>query len=161
VALVFMTCRLRWFQSDAPDRNENEPEGQARGAADPAAALLLPLLALIGTMMLTRVVTHDGFDGLYPVRILAALLVLAWYRRAYVGLGWGWSWEAVGVGGVVFVLWMAVEPTSPSSTPRFAGSASDPTLLPPGLLAGWMVFRVLGSIVAVPLAEELAFRGYL
>jgi exosortase E/protease (VPEID-CTERM system) len=159
LALVLMTCRLRWFQSGAPDRDGSE--GHAPGAANPAAALLLPLLALIGTMMLTRVATHDGFDGLYPARILAALLVLAWYRRAYAGLGWGWSWEAVGLGGVVFGLWMALEPMSPSPTPRFAGSASDPTWLPPGLLAGWLVFRALGSIVAVPLAEELAFRGYL
>jgi CAAX prenyl protease-like protein len=25
----------------------------------------------------------------------------------------------------------------------------------------WLVFRVIGSVFAVPLAEELAFRGYL
>jgi CAAX prenyl protease-like protein len=25
----------------------------------------------------------------------------------------------------------------------------------------WLVFRVVGSVVTVPLAEELAFRGYL
>jgi CAAX prenyl protease-like protein len=25
----------------------------------------------------------------------------------------------------------------------------------------WLLFRVLGSVVTVPLAEELAFRGYL
>jgi CAAX prenyl protease-like protein len=25
----------------------------------------------------------------------------------------------------------------------------------------WLVFRVIGSVIAVPFAEELAFRGYL
>ena len=25
----------------------------------------------------------------------------------------------------------------------------------------WLIFRVLGSVITVPLAEELAFRGYL
>jgi CAAX prenyl protease-like protein len=32
---------------------------------------------------------------------------------------------------------------------------------PVGLAAVWVVFRVIGSVVTVPLAEELAFRGYL
>jgi membrane protease YdiL (CAAX protease family) len=33
--------------------------------------------------------------------------------------------------------------------------------LPPGLLAVWVGFRVLGSVLIVPAAEELAFRGYV
>ena len=32
---------------------------------------------------------------------------------------------------------------------------------PAGWSFFWMVFRVVGSVVTVPLAEELAFRGYL
>jgi CAAX prenyl protease-like protein len=32
--------------------------------------------------------------------------------------------------------------------------------LPSGWLAVWLAFRVLGTVVTVPLAEELAFRGY-
>ena len=31
----------------------------------------------------------------------------------------------------------------------------------PLIVAGWLVFRCLGSGLVVPLAEELAFRGYL
>ncbi|HYQ91227.1 MAG TPA: CAAX prenyl protease-related protein, partial [Candidatus Competibacteraceae bacterium] len=27
--------------------------------------------------------------------------------------------------------------------------------------AVWLMFRILGSVITVPLAEELAFRGYL
>jgi CAAX prenyl protease-like protein len=27
--------------------------------------------------------------------------------------------------------------------------------------AAWLVFRIIGSVITVPLAEELAFRGYL
>jgi CAAX prenyl protease-like protein len=33
--------------------------------------------------------------------------------------------------------------------------------MPIGLAAAWLLFRVLGSVVIVPIAEELAFRGYL
>jgi CAAX prenyl protease-like protein len=28
-------------------------------------------------------------------------------------------------------------------------------------MTGWILFRVLGAVITVPLAEELAFRGYL
>ncbi len=33
--------------------------------------------------------------------------------------------------------------------------------MPAGLAAAWLLFRVVGSVVTVPIAEELAFRGYL
>ena len=33
--------------------------------------------------------------------------------------------------------------------------------IPAGLAAVWLLFRVLGSVITVPVAEELAFRGYL
>jgi CAAX prenyl protease-like protein len=33
--------------------------------------------------------------------------------------------------------------------------------MPAGLAAAWLIFRVLGSVITVPIAEELAFRGYV
>jgi CAAX prenyl protease-like protein len=33
--------------------------------------------------------------------------------------------------------------------------------MPVWLATGWIIFRVLGSVLTVPIAEELAFRGYL
>ena len=33
--------------------------------------------------------------------------------------------------------------------------------MPVGLAVAWLIFRVPGSAVTVPIAEELAFRGYL
>ena len=47
------------------------------------------------------------------------------------------------------------------------GSAAETALgmglvrLGPVWSTAWLVFRVVGSVVTVPLAEELAFRGYL
>ena len=32
--------------------------------------------------------------------------------------------------------------------------------MPAGLAVAWLIFRVLGSVITVPIAEELAFRGY-
>src|SRR6185503_3164438 len=35
------------------------------------------------------------------------------------------------------------------------------TALPAAAAAVWLAFRVAGSVLVVPIAEELAFRGYL
>src|SRR5207245_8144272 len=63
---------------------------------------------------------------------------------------------AVGVGSVVFVLWLAFVPSAAED-----GLPAQLGAWPAGWLAMWIVFRMVGSSVFVPLAEELAFRGYL
>jgi CAAX prenyl protease-like protein len=68
-----------------------------------------------------------------------------------------WSWSPVAIGAVVFALWMALEVTTTSQAAGF-----DPRRELPGAWAtAWLVARVIGSVLIVPLAEELAFRGYL
>ena len=48
--------------------------------------------------------------------------------------------------------------------PGTSATSTLPTSLaeiPAGLAAVWLLVRVLGSVITVPMAEELAFRGYL
>jgi exosortase E/protease (VPEID-CTERM system) len=133
-------------------------EPSARSAST-TGAYLMPLLALVATLMVTSAMS-SGFDWLYPLRVVAVAGVVAYYISHYRQLDWTWSWTAVGLGGVAFLLWMALEPAAPPSSqqhPIAAGLAGIST----GGAALWLFFRVIGSILAVPLAEELAFRGYL
>jgi CAAX prenyl protease-like protein len=58
------------------------------------------------------------------------------------------------------VIWLALEPLS-ASTRTDASLGTDLARLPSRWAAIWLAFRVIGSVVTVPLAEELAFRGYL
>ena len=60
----------------------------------------------------------------------------------------------------VFVLWMGLEWALPgtSAASPFPTSLAE---IPVGLAAVWLLFRVLGSAITVPIAEALAFRGYL
>jgi CAAX prenyl protease-like protein len=60
---------------------------------------------------------------------------------------------------LVFVLWVALEPPADPETANVI-----PDALAEMSRAGavfWLIARVLGSVVIVPVAEELAFRGYL
>jgi hypothetical protein len=60
---------------------------------------------------------------------------------------------------VVFALWVAVEP--PADPEAIAAIPDALAGVPTVAAALWLVARVLGSVVVVPVAEELAFRGYL
>jgi CAAX prenyl protease-like protein len=100
-----------------------------------------------------------GFDWLYPLRVLAVGGVLWAFRRTYARWRWAWSWPAAALGAAVFALWLALEPPAPAGAD--AAFAARLASLPPALAAAWLLVRALGSAVTVPLAEELAFRGYL
>src|SRR5439155_25289283 len=93
-------------------------------------------------------------------RVLAAASVLCLYRRHYTSLLGPWSWSALAVGAAVFVAWLALEPPPSASSGDDAVPAGLASL-PRGWAVLWLTFRVVGSVVVVPLAEELAFRGYL
>jgi exosortase E/protease (VPEID-CTERM system) len=122
-----------------------------------AVALLVPLLVMMAASMLTSAFS-SGFDELYPLRVIAIAVVLYYFRAAYNGLGWQVSWQAPAMGVAVFLVWMLLEPDADSSQTALSQGLAE---LTSGSAAIWLIFRVFGSVIAVPLAEELAFRGYL
>ena len=124
-----------------------------------AAAYVLPAMAIIATAMATTAIS-PGFDRYYPARVIIALVVLVIYRKSYSELHVNWTWQAVAVGCGVFVLWILLEPRGLTQT-RDAPVLSGLKSLSAEGAAAWLVFRLIGSVITVPLAEELAFRGYL
>jgi exosortase E/protease (VPEID-CTERM system) len=125
--------------------------------ASPTLIYLAPMLVVLAASMITGAFA-SGTDWLYSVRVLTAAVPLWLFRRAYAGLGWSWSWPAVAVGAGVFVLWLALEP---AAAPGANGLGAALARMPAGWAAAWLAFRVVGAVAVVPLAEELAFRGYL
>src|SRR5207302_1742782 len=128
--------------------------------ANSTPAYLVPFLVVIGANMVAGAFEADPqFDSLYPLKVLAAIVVLACFHRTYRQMEWSWSWPAVLCGVLVFALWIALD--FASGAPRVATSPEGLAELAPGWREMWIVFRVLGSVFTIPLAEELAFRGYL
>jgi exosortase E/protease (VPEID-CTERM system) len=138
-----------------------EPSARvARDDPHPSAPYLVPFLALMGTSMLTGAFA-SGSDGLYPLRLVTAAGALWIYRRRLGELGWTFSIWPVLIGCGAFVLWMALEPLAAVRwAPQRSPGAWLQGLSPAGT-AVWLAARVGGSILIVPLVEELAFRGYL
>jgi exosortase E/protease (VPEID-CTERM system) len=154
---VWLTQKVPWFAAD--------PGSTSDKVTNPSAPFLLPLLAVVATALVTGLFI-DTFDYFYPLRVVIALLVLAWYRddylagfRAHLRGRPALSWHAVGIGVAVYVVWIAV---SAFTVPGLAMDAPDAlqSLTAP-LAIAWIVARALGSIVTVPIIEELAFRGFL
>jgi len=137
-------------------RDREEP--RAVGVTNPAAMYLVPLLVIIATAMVSTAFSA-GFNYLYPLRVLAAAGALWFYRRELASLDWKPSWWAIAPGVLTFVLWIALASGANGSADKVfsAGLGSMSAL---GAFA-WLSFRVVGAVVTVPIAEELAFRGYL
>ena len=127
-----------------------------------AVACLLPFLVLTGVTILTAAFT-SGFDLLYPLRVMTVGAVLWGLRKDFgrpASLAALVSPGAIGIGVGVFLIWMALAPGDEAATPeRFA--AMDPTALGEPWTMLWLLFRVVGSTITVPIAEELAFRAFL
>ena len=130
--------------------------GPAAGAHDATAAYLMPLLAILAAGMVAHAVSA-GFDFLYPLRVLGAVAALWAYRLSYDTLDWRFTWRGVSTGVAIFGVWAAVAHfvTTPAAMPddlaRLPGAARD----------AWLGCRTAAAIITVPIAEELAYRGFL
>lgn len=123
----------------------------------PALALLAPLLTLLTASMLIAAFS-SGFAALYPLGVVATAAVLWHFRAQYRSFARGLSWQAIAIGTAVFVLWIALAPPDNGNGVLLEMRLAE---LPAWQAVAWLVFRVAGSVITVPIAEELAFRGYL
>lgn len=155
VALGFSVAasRLPWLT-----RNRERRPLENSSAENPTAAYLVPFLVILAVAMITRAAT-SGFEWLYPLRFFAAAAALWFFRLKYKELDWRFTWFAPVAGSVVFVIWLALD--------WFTGAhannaiASGIASLPSAARITWLTFRTLAAVVTVPIAEELAFRGFL
>ena len=137
----------------------NRAQPQAYAESDGTAAYLVPFLSILAVGMISRAAS-GAFEWLYPLRLVAAGWALWAFRKHYAGLDWRPGWVAVAAGVVVAGLWVALDLVAGSNhgdSPMPAALAAAPA----GLRLGWIAFRAAGAAITVPIAEELAFRGYL
>jgi exosortase E/protease (VPEID-CTERM system) len=143
--------RIPWWKN-----RQAEPLPPSKLVDNPTAVYLLPFLGILAAAMVSRAVS-DGFEWLYPLRLIAAAAVFWLFRAKYAALNWRLSWFAPIIGAVVFLLWMSLEPTTHPDN----GMASHLAAYPTAARLAWLICRTLAAVVTVPLAEELAFRGFL
>ena len=163
VAIVLMVAarRVHWItvsHSGAAAFGGNGGQAEPAIEENPAAPYLVPFLLILAAAMISRAAS-GGFEWLYPLRLLASGAALWVYRARYRKLDWRFGWEAPVVGTLVFALWLGGDwltgnhphnPLIPNATMWMATAQGV-----------WLLLRILSSTLTVPIAEELAFRGYL
>jgi exosortase E/protease (VPEID-CTERM system) len=123
---------------------------------NPTAVYLMPLLAILAAGALSHAMSGD-FEYFYPLRVIAGIGLLLRYRKDLVALDWQWSWRGPALGVLVFLAWMvgAHFLLAEHAMPDKLAAMSPP------LRGLWVLSRIAGSVLIVPIAEELAYRGYL
>jgi exosortase E/protease (VPEID-CTERM system) len=157
IAFNLVACGIALFSRHSTWLNRRAvATGLQVAIVNPTAAYLMPLLAILAAGVLSRALSGK-FETLYPLRLLACLAMLWRYRHRLKALEWRWSWRAPVAGLSVFLLWIIGEHfLVPESGLPDALAAFSP--IARGL---WITSHVLASVLTVPLAEELAYRGYL
>lgn len=124
---------------------------------DPVVAQILPFIVFMGSALLLS--TFTELPGLhYPLRAAAMIAVLLVFRRFILALDWRADPIAIGAGLLVGIAWLATAPEAAGSDRALAEALAA---LSGPMLALWVVARVVGTAVLVPLIEELFFRGYV
>lgn len=123
------------------------------------AGYVVPFLIYIGMIALPL---PPGV--LFPVRFVLVLFAIFYFSRSYFTLKPSQPLASIGVGIAVFLIWIGPDvlfgPAYRHSWIFFGGPSSS---LSPVLQHNYafLTVRVLSSILTVPIAEELFWRGWL
>ncbi len=132
----------------------------------PAIPYILPF-ALFLAFLGIRGVLPFGPAGEYPIRVIAVTAILLAVSRPVIRLKPGRAIQSVGLGIAVFVIWVAPDLLWPAYRGHWlfqnplTGSARSS--LPDGTLKDllFLTFRLAGTVVLVPIIEELFWRAWL
>jgi exosortase E/protease (VPEID-CTERM system) len=152
LGLVIASRRLGLFAQNAPGRSRD-------AGSNPATPYLLPLILIIATAMITRVFSYH-FDLLYPLRVVVGASALRFYKKTF-SFSWSPSWSAVALGLFAFAVWIIVLDRGNNAAAANAPIQISLNSLSAIGAASWILFRVIGAVLIEPIAEELAFRGYI
>jgi CAAX prenyl protease-like protein len=139
---------------EAPPSNSDDLHGESPAIR----AYLVPFLAILAASFVSKAAS-GYFEWLYPLRFWAAAIALCYFWPELKKLNWRFGWLGPVAGVAVFLLWIAPSWWAHQS----AASPLGPALaaLSPTARWTWISFRVAAACLTVPIAEELAFRGYL
>ena len=119
---------------------------------DPMVAKILPfavfmLSALLASAFSSTPALH------YPARVILMGITLALFWQIYIRLPWRLDPVALAAGAVIGLYWVMI-PVAPTDVAPYGALAG-------AALIGWYVMRGIGTVILVPIIEELFFRDYL
>ena len=156
VGLASVAHQIAWFRKgEAAVRAA--PQSVPPLADDPYAAMILPFIVFMASALLLS--TFTELPSLYyPLRFAAMVAVLLFFLRYIRRLEWGIDGIAIGSGVTIGVLWLVTAPQAEEADTALAQAIAGMGTVG---FAIWVAARCLGTSIAVPIIEELFFRGYV
>lgn len=121
-----------------------------------AAPYLAPFLAVMAAAVVSQAMT-GSFEWMYVLRIPAAIAALLYFRTRYRTIDWRFGWPAAAAGFLVFAVWAAYDLLMGGEA---AGMPVELRNASSGVRVAWLAARCVSAAIAVPVVEELAFRGF-
>lgn len=135
----------------------SDPTTAGRLTEDPLAGALLPFAIFMGVSLLTHALFPHPELG-YPLRAMALGLAIWVFRGFYRQFEWRVDPLAVALGVLVGLGWLWFDQADARAGMDLARALGG---LSGWMLAIWIVTRLIGTVLLVPLVEEMFFRGYL
>ena len=151
--LSLASRKIQWFRA----REALSQPASRISEQNTVAIYLGPFLAILAAALLSSAASA-GFDYFYGTRLLLASLVLWYFRAEYRQIRWNWHLSSIAWGAAVFAVWVVWDPIGAASGQRTAVALRS---MPDLARWAWLTIRVLAATITVPIAEELAFRGFL
>jgi exosortase E/protease (VPEID-CTERM system) len=147
LSLIVVVDRMRWLRRTVRERPIDT------SGVNPSVPYLLPFLSILLIAMLTGAFSPRP-EAWYFLRV-AAVAGLLWAFRSRLPRLIDPSWSSLAWGLAVALGWLVLLMAKRAIFGEIATGSLDPP-------DTWqLVVRLIGYVVTVPLAEELAFRGFL
>jgi CAAX prenyl protease-like protein len=141
---------------------ENSPHDPLKLKSHPGLGYVLPFLVFISFLIIGPYVPIAQ-----PIRFFAVLATLAIFSRGLLPHRPSRFFSSVLLGIAVFFIWIGPDVLIPGYHNTFLFSNSlvghpQGSTIPADKISVWfLVFRMLGSVVTVPIIEELFWRGWM
>lgn len=121
----------------------------------PVGLYVVPQLVVLALGLLAPALAERP-EALYPLTVCVGAWVVYKVHPASSARWLPPDHGVLTIGLLAYSAWMILEP----ARPQCQGASMLSWELPPAQW-GWVLCRIIGSVVIVPLIEELAFRGFL
>jgi exosortase E/protease (VPEID-CTERM system) len=116
---------------------------------------LLPLALLIAGGIVSKIFESE-FPWLYPIPIAVTFLSILYFRKTWRDMIEPPCLFSFIIGAIVFLFWIILVPIDEVKNQNFLNQINNAPL---GITIFWLICRIIGASIIVPIAEELAFRG--
>lgn len=157
IPVATLAHRIPWLRKDrSASPIAARPRSVPRIWADPVALETLPFAAFLGLAVVLATLSETP-ELFYPARICLVGALLWRFRGLLRTLQWRFDTGAIACGGAIGAFWVlsADEALMPGDIDL------ELAALPIWASVLWAVFRIAGTVLVVPLVEELFFRGYV